>query len=77
MLFWPDRKGTGLKQVQAALASKDPTAADAAQLAGKSVAMQGLGALEFVLYGTGSEELATAGESYRCAYGAAIIGQSR
>ncbi len=29
MLFWPDRKGTGLKQVQAALAAKDPTAADA------------------------------------------------
>ena len=74
VLFWPDRKGTGLKQVQAALAAKDPTAADAAQLAGKSVAMQGLGALEFVLYGTGAEELATAAESYRCAYGAAIVG---
>jgi predicted lipoprotein len=73
VLFWPDRKGTGLKQVQAALASKDPTAADAEQLAGKSVAMQGLGALEFVLYGTGSETLA-AGDAYRCSYGAAIAG---
>jgi uncharacterized protein len=73
VLFWPDRKGTGLKQVQAALASKDPTAADAKQLAGKSVAMQGLGALEFVLYGTGSEALA-AGDAYRCSYGAAISG---
>ena len=49
MLFWPDRKGIGLKQVQAALSAKDPTATDPAQLAGKSVAMQGLGALEFVL----------------------------
>jgi len=73
VLFWPDRKGTGLKQVQAALAAKDPTAADAKQLAGKSVAMQGLGALEFVLFGTGSEALA-AGDAYRCSYGAAISG---
>ncbi|MEP9387013.1 imelysin family protein [Mesorhizobium sp. KR9-304] len=73
VLFWPDRKGTGLRQVQAALASSDPTAADAKQLAGKSVAMQGLGALEFVLYGTGSEVLA-AGDGYRCSYGAAIAG---
>lgn len=71
VLFWPDRKGTGLKQVQAALAGEDPTATNAAQLASKSVAMQGLGALEFVLYGTGSETLAT-GDDYRCAYGAAI-----
>ncbi len=73
VLFWPDRKGTGLKQVQAALANKDATAADAAQLAKKSVAMQGLGALEFVLYGTGSETLAT-GDAYRCSYGTAISG---
>ena len=73
VLFWPDRKGTGLKQVQAALASQDATAADAKKLADKSVAMQGLGALEFVLYGTGSEALAT-GDAYRCSYGAAIAG---
>jgi len=73
VLFWPDRKGTGLKQVQGALAEKDPTAADASRLAGKSVAMQGLGALEFVLFGTGSEALAT-GDAYRCSYGAATSG---
>lgn len=73
VLFWPDRKGTGLKQVQAALAEKDPTATDAVQLARKSVAMQGLGALEFVLFGTGSDALAS-GDAYRCAYGAAISG---
>ncbi len=34
--------------------------------------MQGLGALEFVLFGTGSEALNDAGEAYRCAYGRAI-----
>jgi len=73
VLFWPDRKSTGLKQVQAALADKDPTATDAKQLAGKSVAMQGLGALEFVLFGADSEKLAAA-DAYRCSYGAAIAG---
>ncbi|MBX3577481.1 MAG: peptidase M75, Imelysin [Rhizobiaceae bacterium] len=71
ILFWPDRKSVGLKQVQAALAGQDATATDPATLAGKSVAMQGLGALEFVLFGTGAEALAT-GDAYRCAYGAAI-----
>lgn len=74
MLFWPDRKSIGLKQVQAALADKDATASDPAALAGKSVAMQGLGALEFVLFGTGAETLAMSKEPYRCAYGLAIAG---
>ncbi|KQZ15275.1 peptidase M75, Imelysin [Mesorhizobium sp. Root554] len=74
MLYWPDRKSIGLKQVQAALARKDQTAADSKTLAGKSVAMQGLGALEFVLYGTGAEALAGKDDPYRCAYAAAIAG---
>ncbi|MBU2107682.1 MAG: peptidase M75, Imelysin [Alphaproteobacteria bacterium] len=74
VLFWPDRKSTGLKQVQAALVAEDATATDADSLAKKSVAMQGLGALEFVLFGTGSEGLAEAGEDYRCAFAAAIAG---
>ncbi len=74
VLFWPDRKSTGMKQVQAALAARDDTATSADGLAGKSVAMQGLGALEYVLYGTGSDGLAGTGEAYRCAYGAAIAG---
>ena len=74
MLYWPDRKSIGLKQVQAALADKDPTATDPAQLAGKSVAMQGLGALEFVLFGDGADALAGKDDPYRCAYGAAVAG---
>jgi uncharacterized protein len=72
ILFWPDRKGIGLKQVQAALASEDADAIDPSKLAQKSVAMQGLGALEFVLFGTDAEKLATAEGAYRCKYGAAI-----
>jgi uncharacterized protein len=39
ILFFPDRKGTGLKQVQATLAASDETATDVAALSGKSVAM--------------------------------------
>ena len=69
--FWPDRKGTGLRQVQKILADKDESAIDATTLAGKSVAVQGLQALEFVLFGTGAKALAT-GDDFRCAYGAAI-----
>ena len=74
MLFWPDRKSIGLKQVQAALAARDPDATEAEKIARKSVAMQGFGALEYVLYGTDAEELATAEGAYRCAFGAAVAG---
>lgn len=72
VLYYPDRKGIALKQVQAIIAKKDESAADAASLSGKSVGVQGLGALEFVLYGTGHETLATEKASHRCRYGAAI-----
>ncbi|RWB59865.1 imelysin family protein [Mesorhizobium sp.] len=74
MLYWPDRKSIGLRQVQATLAAKDPSATDPAQLAVKSVAMQGLGALEYVLFGDGAETLAKKDDPYRCAYGAAVAG---
>jgi predicted lipoprotein len=73
ILYWPDRKGIGLKQVQAAIAQQDVSVTEAAKLAGKSVAMQGLGALEFVLFGTGSDKLAE-GDAFRCSYGTAISG---
>ena len=72
ILFYPDRKSIGLKQVQAAIATSDETATDADTLAGKSVAMQGLPALEFVLFGTGHEDMLGGGETYRCRYGVAI-----
>ncbi|MBS9719136.1 peptidase M75, Imelysin [Tianweitania sp. BSSL-BM11] len=72
ILFWPDRRGIGLKQVQAILASKDETATDRASLATKSVAAQGLGALEFVLFGTDAETLTGADGTFRCRYAAAI-----
>lgn len=72
--FWPDRKGLGLRQVQRLLAAKDVSATDVAALRRKSVAVQGLGALEFVLFGTGSDGLSDAGGAFRCSYGRAIAG---
>ncbi len=72
ILFYPDRKSTGLKQVQATLSKADEAATDPAALGTRSVAMQGLGALEFVLTGSGSDELSKTPDSFRCRYGAAI-----
>ncbi len=72
ILFWPDRKGIALKQVQAILATEDKTAIAPDTLKQKSVAVQGLGALEFALFGTGSEELKSANGAFRCNYAGAI-----
>lgn len=72
LLFWPDRRGIGLKQVQALLSNEDAAATELAGLQGKSVAVQGLGALDYVLSGTGSEALTGPGGAYRCAYGMTI-----
>ena len=75
MFFWPDRRGLGLRQVQGIIADEDPTATEVETLRGKSVAVQGLLALEYVLFGTGSDTLADPpADSYRCRYGAAIAG---
>ena len=73
LFFWPDRNGRGLNQVQGALASADETVTNVDSLQGKSVALQGLLALDYVLFGTGSDALA-AGEAHRCAYADAIAG---
>ncbi len=72
LLFYPDRKGIGLRQVQAILAEQDEGATEVASLRDKSVAVQGFGALEYVLHGTGAEILATAEGAYRCRFGLAI-----
>jgi len=72
ILFWPDRKGIALRQVQAILAGPDWDAFDPQTLRGKSVAVQGLGALEYLLHGTGSERLATIEADFRCNYALSI-----
>jgi uncharacterized protein len=73
MFYFPDRKGTGLKQVQAALEQRDPDAARSDRLAVKSVAMQGLGASEFLLFSLSNktrpdETFSGPHGAYRCAY---------
>lgn len=72
ILFFPDRKGTGRKQVQSAILSKDKSVTDVRSLTGKSVAMQGLGALEFILFGNGSYTLALSKGDHRCAFAYAV-----
>ncbi|WP_316355869.1 imelysin family protein [Devosia sp.] len=72
LLFWPDRRGIGLRQVQAILAEEDASATEVMGLRDKSVAVQGLGALEFVLFGTDAEGLLGADGAFRCRYGQAI-----
>jgi predicted lipoprotein len=58
LFYWPDPKAIGLRQVQDALAAKDESVELPDELAGKSVALQGLPALEYLLYGDGAEVLA-------------------
>jgi predicted lipoprotein len=72
ILFYPDRKSTGLKQVQRALAGEDAEVVSPPALADRSVAMQGFGAYEFLLFGTGSEMLAKDQASFRCAFAASV-----
>ncbi len=68
LFFWPDRRSRGLKQVQALVAKQQTDAPSPNDLQKKSVAVQGLLALEFVLHGTGSETLSEAGND-RCELG--------
>jgi uncharacterized protein len=74
ILFYPDRKGLALKQIQAAIASDDKSYTQADNLRQKSVAIQGLGALEYVLFGNGADSLPKNESNFRCLYGAAIAG---
>ncbi len=74
LFFWPDRKGLGSRQVQRALSKRDETVTARETLARKSVALQGLPALEFLLYGEGAGALAETGEigAFRCRFAGAV-----
>lgn len=71
ILFWPDRRGLGARQVSQALETRDPGVADPQTLAGKSVALQGLGALEIVLFSARTTEDGE-GKAHRCVFAEAI-----
>lgn len=66
--FFPDRRGSGLKRVKKLLAKQESKALDPVQLTSISVAAQGLGALDFVLFGTGFEALTSEPNNFRCQY---------
>jgi uncharacterized protein len=87
LFYWPDPKGLGLKQVQDALAGKDQALTVPESLAAKSVALQGLPALEYLLYGDGADDLAATDDAtpggppvpeiptdaaYRCGFALAV-----
>jgi uncharacterized protein len=74
LFFWPDPKGIGLRQVQRALIKKDESVTAPDTLREKSVALQGLPAFEYLLYGKEAEALARDGETsaFRCRFAAAI-----
>jgi len=72
ILFYPDRKSTGLKQVQALIANPDEAATDPAALKERSVAIQGLGAFEYVFFGAYPEGIVSDKQDFRCRYGLAI-----
>lgn len=72
VLFYPDRKGIGLKQVQALIAKPDEAVTDPEALKDRSVAIQGLGAFEFIFFGAYPEGVVAEKNSFRCRYGLAI-----
>ena len=74
LFYWPDPKGLGLRQVRDALAKQDGTVTKPESLAAKSVALQGLPALEFLLYGEEAETLAKGGgdAAFRCSFAASV-----
>lgn len=74
MLFWPDRRGRGLKQVRDIIRLAEKSVLDPDLLAQKSVAVQGLLALEYTLFSDDAEIKLAAADSHRCAYATAIAG---
>jgi hypothetical protein len=71
--FWPDPRAVTARQLEALLARRDARLLAPGALAGQSAAVQGLGALEILLFEhrqtiEGSDEAAR----YRCAYAQAV-----
>lgn len=70
IFFWPDRRGIGGRQVAQVIRAREVDALDPAKLAGKRVAIQGLGALETALFDASPK--APEERAFRCAYAKAI-----
>jgi hypothetical protein len=76
IFYWPDPKGLGTRQIRDALAKQDKSVTEPARLIGKSVALQGLPALEYLLYGDGAATLGKIGAegTFRCSFAEAVAG---
>jgi uncharacterized protein len=79
VLYWPDRQKIGERQVAQMLSKTDPAALVAQELAKKSVAVQGLPALETLLHGpNGGALLSDTPEArFACGYASAIAANIR
>ncbi|MCA1299102.1 imelysin family protein [Stappia indica] len=76
LAFVPDARGVVRRQVTRLLAKEDPSALSAATLKDKSVALQGLTALEWIAFSPdGAVVLGTnqPDRAYRCAYAGALV----
>ena len=72
ILFWQDRRGRGARQVEQVIANRDQSVLDVNLLANRSVALQGIGALESVLYKEPTAFADPSSARFRCSYGQAI-----
>lgn len=76
MQFWPDKRGTGPRQLRQLLADQDTSILGTQGLAPQSVAVQGLSALEMLLFPADEVTVTDFGTadapSYRCLLAAAI-----
>lgn len=76
IVFWPDRQKIGERQIAQMLSKSDATALSPEGLGQKSVAVQGLTALEIVLFGKSGDTLLadTPEGKFACGYATAIGG---
>ncbi|HKA65705.1 MAG TPA: imelysin family protein [Methyloceanibacter sp.] len=74
IFYWPDPKGLGTRQMREALGKQDQSVTEAASLSTKSVALQGLPALEYLLYVDDAAALAKDGGegTFRCRFAETI-----
>lgn len=68
LFFWPDRRSRGLRQVQEIVRTEDPSGLDPESLAEKSVAVQGILALDYTLSGDDADSDLLKPNSFRCGY---------
>jgi predicted lipoprotein len=74
IFYWPDPKGLGTRQIRDAILKQDRSVTEPAGLIGKSVALQGLPALEYLLYGDGAATLHKGGAegAFRCNFAKSV-----